>query len=268
MSWGLDGVGVRLGDATALDDVTITVEPRAITAVVGGDGAGKTTAARVLVGLTPASSGRVRRPASIGYQPESSGVWRDLTVTENLQLVAGAHGVRSGEAARRIGELLDATDLTAARDRLGGRLSGGMRQKLGVAMALLPDPDLLVLDEPTTGLDPVSRLELWAFLARTVESGTAVLLTTTYYDEAARASSIVALDDGRVLATGPLERVLGAMPGAVFEVGSGGGPRSWRRRGRWRLWSPDGTAPPGSTPVDPDLADAVIAAALARREAA
>jgi ABC-2 type transport system ATP-binding protein len=263
MTWGVESLTVRYGDTTALADVSLDIAAEGITAVVGGDGAGKTTLARVMVGLAPVISGRIRRPERIGFQPESSGVWRDLTVLENLHLVAGAYRLGEGETRQRIEELLDVTALGDARDRLGGHLSGGMRQKLGVAMALLPRPELLVLDEPTTGLDPVSRLELWAFIATAASRGTAVLLTTGYLDEAARAATILALDSGRALAAGSREEVVAAMPGRVFESRTRVGEHSWRRGRAWRVWSPDGTPPEGTRDVEPDLADAVMAAAFA-----
>lgn len=265
MSWGVRDVTV--GEA-ALSDVTVEIEPGAITAVVGGDGAGKTTLSRVLVGLTPIDSGEVFRPERTGFQPETSGVWGDLTVLENLSLVAGAYRIGTAERNSRIEELLEVTGLAGARDRLGLQLSGGMRQKLGVAMALLPSPDLLVLDEPTTGLDPVSRLELWAFISAATSEGRAVLVTTGYVDEAARAGTVLALDDGKVLASGELDDVLSSMPGSVYRSDHRIGSRSWRRGPTWRVWSPDGSPPGDLELIDPDLADVVTVAALVREEAA
>lgn len=264
MSWGLEKVTVTYADSRALDDVDLTVQPGVITTVVGGDGAGKTTLTRAMVGLVAIESGRVARPKRIGYQPETSGVWTDLTVAENLTLVSGAHRMSETQTQERITELLEVTALSEARDRLGSELSGGMRQKLGVAMALLPDPELLILDEPTTGLDPVSRLELWAFVATAASTGCAVLVTTAYVEEAERAGSIVVLDEGKVLATGSLEAVLGATPGRVFKSKHRVGELSWRRGRTWRVWSPDGTPPPESEHVEADLQDSVTVAALAR----
>ena len=162
MGWGLDGVSVKYGRKTALWDVTFEVTPGSVLAIVGGDGAGKTTALRSMVGLVRTASGRVNRPPTerIGVVPTSSGVYPDLTVMENLDFTARSYGVPKAEAARRADELLEATGLTSAHDRLGMQLSGGMRQKLAIAMAFIHEPDLLVLDEVTTGVDPVSRTEL------------------------------------------------------------------------------------------------------------
>lgn len=265
MTWGLDAVQVSFGETMALDDVTLSVRPGEVAAVVGGDGAGKTTLSRTLVGLEPVASGRVRRPARTGFQPESSGVWNDLTVMENLEFVAGAYGLDPQRARSRVEELVDITDLGPAIDRLGRQLSGGMRQKLGVAMAVLSDPELLVLDEPTTGLDPLSRVELWSFITLAAREGRAVVFTTAYVDEAARAGSVLALDDGVVLASGSVSDVLTAMPGVVYESDESAGRNSWRRGRSWRVWSPDGTMPAGAArPPAADLADVVTVAALAR----
>lgn len=268
MTWGLERATVRYGPILALDGVDIPVERGRVTAVVGGDGAGKSTAAKALVGLAGLSSGRVRRPHKrrLGYQSEGSGVWDDLTVAENLRFVADAYGIARPD--RRIDHLLDLTGLGPARDRLAAHLSGGMRQKLGVAMALLHEPDLLVLDEPTTGLDPASRTDLWLLVAGAAAEGTGVLLTTTYTDEAERGSTVVALDRGKVLASGTVEDLLARVPGRIVEADhSVSLPYKWRRGTRWRAWIPDGNPPAGTAPAEPDLADVLIVAALTRRHA-
>ncbi len=249
-----------------------------VTAVVGGDGAGKTTLLRCLAGAQAPGSGRVSRPEvrRIGYLPASSGLYPDLTVAENLAFRAAAYGLTAAQAREQVAEYLDRAGLTAARDRLVGQLSGGMRQKLGMIAALVHRPDLLVLDEPSTGVDPVSRSDLWWLIARAATGGSAVVFSTSYLDEAERAGLVVALDAGRELATGTPDEIVAAIPGtlrAVRERPSGqDGLRAWRRGGHWRVWDPPGSGPaagpiagPAAGPViRPDLQDAVTVAALAR----
>jgi len=205
----------------------------------------------------------VSRPLRTGFQPETSGVWGDLTVLENLQFVASGYGLDPAHSSRRIAELIQATELVEARDRVGRQLSGGMRQKLGVAMAVLSEPELLVLDEPTTGLDPVSRLELWSFINLSAREGRALLVTTTYVDEASRADSVLALDEGRVLARGTVADAIAAMPGKIYVGERPMGPYSWHRGATWRVWSPDGAPVADAHEIAPDLADVVTVAALA-----
>ncbi|HET9204323.1 MAG TPA: ABC transporter ATP-binding protein [Acidimicrobiia bacterium] len=268
MSFGMDRATIELGGRRALDEVDLEVTTGEITAVIGADGAGKSTVARIMAGLLGPDSGTIRRPHpdSIGYQPEAGGTWADLTVMENLSFVASAHGI--GPGSGRLKELLAVTGLETAGERLAGALSGGMRQKLAVAMAMLPRPEMTVLDEPTTGLDPVSRGELWGLLARVAGEGTAVLVTSSYLNEAERASHVVVLDEGHVLAAGTAESIRASFPG---ELGVTGAPPtegvpSWRRGNTWRVWAPEGGLPSGARATAPDLGDVVIAAALARRE--
>ena len=269
MTWGVAALTVSFGSTRALSGVDLALEPGQLVAVVGGDGAGKTTLCRVLARLVSPDSGVVRLPPQnrVSYQSAASGAWPDLTVRENLEFVTRVHRMGSAAAGRRVDELLAATALTAAVDRLGGELSGGMRQKLGVAMALLPSPDLLVLDEPTTGVDPVSRSELWRLISRTAADGTAVMMATTYLDEAERASEILALDSGVVLARGGSDAVAAAVPGKIWTTTRRPEETTrWRRGREWRVWIRDGSAPPGATPITPDLTDLLTAASLARQE--
>ncbi|MFP5331278.1 MAG: ABC transporter ATP-binding protein [Acidimicrobiia bacterium] len=261
MTWGLLGVTVHFGGAVALGDVDVRVEPGEISAVVGGDGAGKTSVARTLVGLTVPVRGEVRRPATggVGFLPASSGVWPDLTVIENLAFVADAHRLTRGERKERFERLLHVAGLEQTADRLGGQLSGGMRQKLGLAMAMLAEPSLLVLDEPSTGVDPVSRTEMWSLMSNAALNGTGVLFTSTYLDEAERAHTITALEAGRVLAAGTIEEIAAAVPGSIGDV-RGEPDRSWRRGRSWRSWSPDPSQGAGRR----DLTDLLVAAAVAR----
>jgi ABC-2 type transport system ATP-binding protein len=265
--FGVTGLRVRYGAHTAVQDLTFTIPAGTITALVGGDGAGKTSALRALAGAVRPAGGSVRRPDQrrIGYMPAGEAVYRDLTVDENLAFSASAYRVRGSTAARRTAELLERTGLGAARGRLGGQLSGGMRHKLALAMALLHQPQLLVLDEPTTGIDPVSRAELWLLIAAAAAAGAAVVLATCYVDEADRAAWVVVLSEGRPLLQGPPEQVIARTPGAVVDSVVRLHPvRSWRRGVRWRTWFPDGTVPPGAARAELDLEDAVIVAELAR----
>ena len=271
--WGTEEASVRYGDKLALDHVTFRAVPGRISAVVGGDGAGRTTLLRCQAGAHAVSSGQVRLPAKsrIGYLSAGSGTYPDLSVDENLAFRATAYQLPAAVARERSAELLERAGLSGARDRLAGRLSGGMRQKLGVIASMLHQPDLLVLDEPTTGVDPVSRADLWWLIARAAANGAAVVFATSYLDEAERALDVLALDAGRELASGTPEEIIAAMPGTlrVSDARPEGEARrrAWRRGGRWRIWDPPGQPAeprePGR-PVAPDLQDAVTVAILAR----
>jgi ABC-2 type transport system ATP-binding protein len=267
MGWGGRDLVVDFGDDAALDGVTLELAPGSITVVVGGDGAGKSTLLRVLAGALDPTTGEVTRPdpRRIGYVPASPGGYADLTVLENLSFAAAAYG--AGGDRDRIEELLRRTGLGEARRRLARHLSGGMRRKLGVAMALVHRPDLLVLDEPTTGVDPVSRVDLWRMFAGAAATGSAVVMATTYVDEAERAANVLVLDRGRPLLGGPPEEVTARVPGVVLEASRpSAGLEAWRRGPRWRAWSPEGRAPEGTREVRPDLEDAVMVASLARSD--
>jgi ABC-2 type transport system ATP-binding protein len=268
--WGTEEVSVMYGERLALDRVTFRAEPGRVSAVVGGDGAGRTTLLRCLAGALAPGSGRVQRPEPmrVGYLSAGSGTYPDLSVDENVAFRASVYHLSAAQARDRSAELLERAGLAGARDRLAGQLSGGMRQKLGVVGAMLHRPDLLVLDEPTTGVDPVSRADLWWLIARAAADGAAVVVATSYLDEAERAWDVLALDAGRVLASGTPEQIVASMPGAlsVSDVRPAGaaGRLAWRREGRWREWDPDGR----DSTTTPDLQDAVTVAALARERAA
>jgi ABC-2 type transport system ATP-binding protein len=212
----------------------------------------------------------VRRPdpRRIGYLASTSGTYPDLSVEENLQFTAAAYGVSASHADSQVGELLERTGLALVRHRLAGNLSGGMRQKLGVVRAMLPRPDLIVLDEPTTGIDPVSRADLWWLIARAAAEGAAVVLTTVYLDEAERASRLLVLEQGRTLAQGSPAEIRRSVPGEIVTTTTRpAGPvaeRAWRRRTGWRVWHRSHRSDAEGEPVQPDLQDAVIVATLAR----
>jgi ABC-2 type transport system ATP-binding protein len=261
--WGLAGVSVRLGGALALDDVSLDAEPGQVAVVAGGDGAGKSTLLRMLAGVLRPTAGTVRAPAAArtGFLSASSGTYPDLTVVENLRFAATAYGMGGARATARIAELLARTGLGAVPDRLGGQLSGGMRQKLGLARALVHEPDLLILDEPTTGVDPVSRVDVWWLIAREAARGCAVVASTTYLDEAERAAHVLVLDAGRTLLSGAPADIVAGVPGGILATAERPDTGfAWRRAGVWRSWQPDGGG------GRPDLQDAVVLAELRHEE--
>jgi ABC-2 type transport system ATP-binding protein len=269
MSYGLDNVTVRFGATTALHDISFAAPRGVVSVVVGGDGAGKTTLLGCLTGAVQASGGQVDRPAKrvLGMMPSTSGTWRGLTVDENIDFVAKAYGITGDRLERKRRELLGKAGLEHARDRLAGRLSGGMRQKLGFVLAILHDPALLVLDEPTTGVDPVSRVELWRLVSEAAAGGAAVAMATTYLDEAERASSVLVLDAGHALASGTADEVIRSLPGTISVVQRPADPRrAWRRGRVYHEWRPDGERGAGELDRSPDLEDAVIVQMLRRRE--
>jgi ABC-2 type transport system ATP-binding protein len=274
-SWGVSDLSLSYHGLLALRDVSVAVTAGQVTAVVGGDGAGKTSLLRCLAGVLRPDSGEVRTPAKsrIGFLPASSGIYPDLTVAENLAFRAKGYGLRADVAARRAAELTERAGLAAARDRLAAKLSGGMRQKLGVVAALLHGPELLILDEPSTGVDPVSRSGLWWLIASAAADGAAVILATTYLDDAQRAAEVLVLDAGRPLAYGTPDQIVRGLPGSVRATSTPPtGPaaeRAWRRGAGWRVWCPPGTASREDAgtlgaAAEADLQDAVIVVSLAR----
>ena len=238
-TWGVRDVTVRYGRRAALEHVTLELRPGEVAAVIGGDGAGKTTLLRALAGVVRPASGQVCRPGRrrIGYVAGASGVYDDLSVAENIAFVAAAYGLAGHDRDERVAELLARTGLVGTGDRLAGRLSGGMRQKLAFALAMLHEPDLLVLDEPTTGVDPISRAELWQLIAAAAAGGAAVVVSTTYLDEARRASDIVLLEDGRMRddADAVLARALAEEAAEVSPVAGARAPTGGPLEGAPRL---------------------------------
>jgi ABC-2 type transport system ATP-binding protein len=218
----------------ALDRLTATIRPGMITGLVGPDAAGKTTLLRLIAGLLRPTEGRVvvlghdmrtdaaaAHPA-IGYMPQRFGLYEDLSVAENLDLFADLHTMSASLRAERIARLLRFTGLAPFTQRLSGQLSGGMKQKLGLACALLSRPRLLLLDEPSVGVDPASRRELWAIVSTMLEEGRAegmgVVWATAYLDEAARCGRVLLLHEGRLLADAPPGEFLASLAGRVFRL--------------------------------------------------
>jgi len=266
MTYAVRSAVVRFGDALALDDVSLQVESGSVVAVVGGDGAGKTTLLRALVGKVQLERGEVDAPSAqeIGYLPATAGSWPSLTVVQNMDFVGGIYGLAGKALVSRRDELLDRASLLDAADRLASQLSGGMRRKLGFSMAMLHDPPLLVLDEPSTGVDPVSRVDLWRLVSEAAAAGAAVVMSTTYLDEAERAATLLALDGGRVLANGTLQEVLDSFDGAIARTATPHRrPWAWRRgRDYHEYWPTVAEVPLKATAVVPDLEDVVITLSL------
>lgn len=215
----------------ALDEVSFAIEPGQVTGLIGADAAGKTTLMRLIAGLLTLDKGRIevlgqdvaRSPlavqSSIGYMPQQFGLYQDLTVLENLNLYADLQGVPGVQRAARFESLLAMTGMSPFGKRLAGKLSGGMKQKLGLACTLLKSPDLLLLDEPTVGVDPVSRRELWQIVYQAVEEdGMSVLLSTAYLDEAERCHDIKLLHEGRLLSQGAPQQFTEPLKDRTFLV--------------------------------------------------
>ena len=225
----------------ALDCLTTRIEPGIITGLVGPDAAGKTTLLRLMAGLLRPGDGRITvlghdmatdaaaAHPSIGYMPQRFGLYDDLTVAGNLDLFADLHVMSPALRAARVPRLLQFTGLTPFIGRLAGKLSGGMKQKLGLACALLSRPRLLLLDEPSVGVDPASRRELWAIvtamLAEGRDDGMAVVWATAYLDEAARCGRVLLLHQGRLLADEPPDTFIAPLAGRVFRLRVTGGSR-------------------------------------------
>jgi ABC-type multidrug transport system ATPase subunit/ABC-type multidrug transport system permease subunit len=229
----------------ALDNVSLEVRHGALTALVGPDGAGKTTLMRLIAGLMTADCGDLSvlgidvaaKPqqvqSRIGYMPQRFGLYQDLSVEENLDLYADLHGIGPDERRDRYPRLMEMTALGPFVQRQAGRLSGGMKQKLGLACTLICSPELLLLDEPTVGVDPLSRRELWTIILQLVnEQGLTVLLSTSYLDEAERCGHVVVLHQGKVLSEGRPDEVSELATGRVFlaEPPPGKTPRAMQAR--------------------------------------
>ena len=225
----LRGLEKHFGERRALSGIDLDIADRQIFGVVGPDGAGKTTLLRTLAGLLEVTAtraevlgidllGPVRElKRQVGYVPQSFGLHRNLSVAENLRFTARLHRVPPAEFASRSRELLEKTGLAPFADRPAGALSGGMRQKLAITNALLPRPRLLILDEPTAGVDVLARSELWAMLEAT-RADALVVISTSYVDEAAACDTLAYLDRGRVVASGSPEALRAAAPLELYRA--------------------------------------------------
>jgi ABC-type multidrug transport system ATPase subunit len=200
----LQQVTVRFGRTLALDAATISVKPGDTVAILGPDGAGKSTLLRVMAGLLRPASGKVRstlQKGALGYAGANFDLYTDLTVAENLEFFGRLRGMDRERLEVRKAAMLELTGLKDARDRLAGRLSGGMKKGLSLACALIHEPPLLLLDEPTVGVDPVSKHALWDIVMQVVAQGTATVFTSCYLEESVYASRLAAMAEGRLVET-------------------------------------------------------------------
>ncbi|MEQ8859693.1 MAG: ATP-binding cassette domain-containing protein [Pseudomonadales bacterium] len=226
----LDGVVKRFDAVAALSGISGRIESGRLTGLVGPDGAGKTTLMRLIAALMIPTEGRisvagrdsVREAPSIhrliGYMPQSFGLYEDLSVMENLRLYADLRNLDPDARAHTFERLLHFTRLGAFTERLAGRLSGGMKQKLGLACALMAEPEVLLLDEPSVGVDPISRRELWAMVQELAGEGMAVVWSTAYLDEAERCSDVLLLNEGRIAFAGPPAELTARLEDRSFRV--------------------------------------------------
>jgi ABC-2 type transport system ATP-binding protein len=223
-----DGVSKHYGTLSALERISIAVPRGAMFGLIGPDGAGKTTAIRLACGLIRPDSGAIRvlgldpvrdhraMTGVVGYLSQRFSLYGDLTIDENIAFQAELHGVRQYYAARD--RLLAMTQLTPFRKRRADRLSGGMKQKLALACTLIHQPDVLLLDEPTTGVDPVSRREFWKLLSEFLAEGLTIVMATPYLDEAERCTRVALLHEGSVMALDEPSLLQASLPGSVVEV--------------------------------------------------
>jgi ABC-2 type transport system ATP-binding protein len=214
---------------TALSQLSMRVLAGQITGLVGPDGAGKTTLMRLMTGLLRPDSGRIRVfgldsvsqsqqiQANVGYMPQRFGLYEDLSVIENLGLYADLQGLAGRERTARFERLMAFTGLGQFKKRLAGQLSGGMKQKLGLACTLVRPPRLLLLDEPSVGVDPVSRQELWQIVNALIDEGISILWSTAYLDEAEKCNDVALLDEGRLLDSGRPENFSKQLRGRIYQ---------------------------------------------------
>lgn len=234
----LSRLGKQFGSVQALHDLSARVQYGRLTGLVGPDGAGKTTLLRILIGLLTPDHGQARlagldvlREADTvrtltGYMPQRFGLYEDLSVLENLHLYARLRGLDSRDQSGLFDQLLEFTRLASFTGRLAGQLSGGMKQKLGLACALMARPRVLLLDEPSVGVDPVSRQDLWRMVQALTDDGMAVIWATAYLDEAERCDSVLLLDKGQLLYQGDPTQLTAGLRGRSFRLE----PAASRRR--------------------------------------
>jgi len=217
-------VSMNFGDVVAVDDVSISVRQGEIFGLVGSDGAGKSTLLRMLATMLIPSKGeisihgynvvsdRTRVKRMIGYMPQRFGLYQDLTVNENIDFFLDIFGIFGSERRRRKKRFLEFSNLDPFADRQAGNLSGGMKQKLGLACVLVHQPEVLILDEPTNGVDPVSRREFWDILFQMQRDGMTILISTAYLDEGEKCTRLGLMHTSRLIDTGIPDSIRGGLP--------------------------------------------------------
>lgn len=226
----LKNIAIRYGEVEALKDFSTEIPEGQITILAGPDGAGKSSLIRMIIGLSPRQSGRMywegkeilsdHRPLTriVGYMPERFSLYSDLSVAENLQFFGRIHGLCAGEIQQRSQELLERTGMHPFMKRRAGQLSGGMKQKLALSCILLAAPRLILLDEPTTGVDPLSRIEFFSIIESLRDEGKTILLATPYLDEAERGNRVIFIKDGTKLSEGDIEDLRRDFPAQLWDI--------------------------------------------------
>lgn len=220
----------RFGENRAVDSLNFRVNRGEIFGIVGPDGAGKSTLLRMMAGIMVPTGGRIvidgmdvernrfRIKESLAYMPQRFGLYEDLTVEENIRFFGRLFGVPGKEIERRTPRLYEFSRLGPFRERLAGNLSGGMKQKLGLACCLIHSPGLILLDEPTNGVDPVSRREFWKILYDLLAGGVTIVVSTAYLDEAERCNRVALMHEGRFIRLGAPAEVKSSVPGVMLEI--------------------------------------------------
>ncbi len=226
----LQGVSKSFGAIRAVDDATLDIPRGAITVLTGADGAGKSTLFKMLVGLVKKDAGAIlldgedilddyaRITSVCGYMPERFSLYTDLSVEENMDFFAAVQQVPAARREELKGRLLERTGMAPFRRRRAGALSGGMKQKLALSTILLSSPQLIILDEPTTGVDPLSRIEFFAIIESLKQEGRTIVMSTPYLDEAEKGDRVVFIKGGRVMLQSTLADLRRTFPARLFRI--------------------------------------------------
>lgn len=221
----LNSVTKKFKQVIAVNNCSLSISDKDMVALIGADGAGKTTLLKLITGLAKPDSGKITingempyaQRVNIGYMAQAFSWYKNLTVWENTILSAKMHGMKSREASLASEKILAFVNLLKFKYRLAGKLSGGMKQKLALACAIVYEPKILLLDEPSTGVDPVSRQELWELFGDINKRGTALVVTTPYFDEAHYCKKIVLMDKGKIILNDTLANLTAQYPNLTLE---------------------------------------------------